>query len=192
LAVATAGFSQGTVAFSNIGTGTAISNGVNFAVLPAGTQFRAALYYLPERGTDWTLPQNQAEFLLTAFQLGASANNFVVAGQFTAGTRTTPVAADPNGTAGGTPAYFQVRAWSAAFATYELAVGSGSASVFAGASKVLFMPTGNPLASPAVAPKSLVIDGGMKGFYVTPVPEPAAIGLGILGVGALWLLRRRK
>ena len=33
---------------------------------------------------------------------------------------------------------------------------------------------------------------GYQGFRLTPVPEPSAIVLGVLGAGALLMLRRRK
>jgi hypothetical protein len=33
---------------------------------------------------------------------------------------------------------------------------------------------------------------GWRGYAVTPVPEPSVIGLGLLGAGALLMLRRRK
>jgi hypothetical protein len=40
---------------------------------------------------------------------------------------------------------------------------------------------------------SLAINGGFTGFAMSPVPEPSAIALCILGgLGAMVLLRRRK
>lgn len=188
LAAATVGYSQGTVVFANLGTGTAISNSVSLTVLPSGTGFRAALYYMPD-GINYSNAANAQIFNNTAQQLGANVVNFISPGQFTGGNRTTT-------SAGGAPGWFQVRAWSASvggvsYTSFEQAVASGRSDVFAGKSEILWLlKTGDPANS--VPASTLVADGKLKGFYVSPVPEPAAIGLGILGVGALWLLRRRK
>jgi MYXO-CTERM domain-containing protein len=37
-----------------------------------------------------------------------------------------------------------------------------------------------------------LVGAGLKAIYVGPCPEPSSLGLGILGIGALFLLRRRK
>lgn len=173
-------FAQGTVNFGNIGTGTAISNITTLLPVPSGTQFKAALYYLPDQVDTPTA----AAFDQARNVLGATVTSFSLAGQFAGGTRTTPPS-----TPGAGFAWFQVRAWSAAYATYEDAIASGLATTFAGTSAALRSKTGDP--ANAVPPVSLV-SSGLKGFYVVPVPEPAAIGLGLLGIGALVLLRRRK
>lgn len=90
------------------------------------------------------------------------------------------------GIAGGGTAVFQVRAWSGSSASYAAALTAPGALV---GKSTLFTVAGlgNPLASPSTLPAAL----NMPGFTVAPVPEPSVIVLGILGVGAL-LLRRRK
>lgn len=179
---------QGTVNFGNVGA--PISNGVSLAVLPSGTQFRAALYYLPTnnypQAPTWLDFESQAARILLP-----NATTFSLAGAFTAGTRTTPDTTAPGG-----DAWFQVRAWETAYGTsYEQARDSGRPALI-GTSGVVKVRTGIP---PNVAPGSLVAVstslpgyGGLKGFYVYPVPEPSLLGLGVLGIGALLLLRRRK
>jgi hypothetical protein len=180
-------FGQGTVTFANIGVGTAISNIMTLAPVPSGTAFRASLYYLPDQATAPTT----ADFDERGVVLLPNATTFPLAGQFNAGTRSTP--GGPS--AAGAPAYFQVRAWETAFGTsYEQAANAGPMQgrlALIGTSNIIRVNTGNPLVVPPVPPGTL-LSGGLKGFYVAPVPEPSVIGLGALGIGALLLLRRRK
>jgi hypothetical protein len=91
-------------------------------------------------------------------------------------------------TADGTQVAFQVRAWNNnggtvltwADAMLRAQAGTGSAG-----SSAIFNAPISPI--PA-APGNLV---GMTSFNLTTVPEPGVIALGVLGLGAL-LLRRRK
>jgi len=188
---AVAAFAQGTVNFGNVGTGTSISNKLIGAAVPAGTFFRAALYYLPdnstgEAGLSWdsaTAPTMLAfDTSTNKATLTPNVTSFTLAGQFIGGTRTTPVKTPPLGYA-----WFQVRAWEAAYQTYEDARTAGGNALF-GDSIPVRVKTGDGAANP---PGSLVA-AGFKGFYVQPVPEPSVMGLGFLGIGALLLLRRRR
>lgn len=178
-------YSQGTVTFANIGSGTAISNLLTGAALPSGSTFRAALYWLPDGATT----PNAADFDAagqTAILL-PNTTTFALAGQFNAGTRTAPVA-------GASTLWFQVRAWEVAFGdTYDAALRNttpiGGRLALLGTSNPIRVKTGDPANN---IPAGSLVNSGLKGFYVVPVPEPSVIGLGILGVGALLVLRRRK
>jgi hypothetical protein len=175
---------QGTVNFGNVGTGTSISNRLTGTAVPSGTTFKAVLYYLPDQAT---VPTTE-DFTTRGTILNPSTTTFALAGQFIGGTRTTPESTPKGGIA-----YFQVRAWEAAFgSTYDEAKNNpnpiGGRLALIGESTPVRVATGDQA---LVGPGSLVT-AGLRGFYVTPVPEPSVIGLGILGVGAFMLLRRRK
>ncbi len=177
-------FAQGTVNFGNAGVGTAISNILTQAAVPAGTSFMVSLYFLPDTGSTPTTADFDANVTILTPNSG-----FASPGLFVGGVRTAPVA-------GGATAWFQVRAWETAFGNaYASAVSNpnqiGGRLALAGTSTILKVTTGNPGGSPPTPAASLVT-AGLKGFYVVPVPEPATIGLGLLGLGALLLLRRRS
>jgi hypothetical protein len=89
------------------------------------------------------------------------------------------------GIAAGTAAWIQVRVWdSTAGATPDAAkLGGGKW----GDSNIFSVTTGGSGNPPAV-PATLI---GMTSFQLQQVPEPSTIALGVLGLGAL-LLRRRK
>lgn len=178
-------YSQGTVTFANIGTGTAISNSLTLAAVPSGTAFRAALYWLPDSASTPTAADFDAAGS-TAILL-PNTTSFALAGQFNSGTRTAPVA-------GASTLWFQVRAWEVAFgSTYEAALNNpnaiGGRLALVGTSVPIKVRTGDPANS---IPAGSLVNSGLRGFYLVPVPEPSVIGLGILGVGVLWVLRRRK
>ena len=97
-------------------------------------------------------------------------------------------------------AWFQVKAWEVAFGTsYEEALANPDRSMgrgpLAGTSNIVKVQTGN---GSTIAPGSLVASpvpgfGGLKGFFlICPIPEPSTVGLGLLGLAALALVRRRK
>lgn len=173
-------FAQGTVTFQNAST-SLVTNSLTSASLPTGTAFRFALYFLPD-GPEPT----SADFNLRGEVLGASAAVSPVAGRFSGGTRTAPAP-------GSTAAWFQVRAWETAFGgTYEAARDNantqGGRLALIGTSNIMRVTMGNPLGTPVVPAASLPL----QGFVLVPVPEPSTIGLGLLGIGALLALRRRK
>jgi hypothetical protein len=177
-------FAQGTVNFSNIGGLGGITNSMTGARVVAGATFQVQLYYAPDTGAG--VPDFNG-----LMPLPGVANIAPTAGLFSGGTRTAPVSPP------GTFAYFQVRAWETAFGTsYEdvLAKGVvvGGRTGLAGFSNIIRVNTADPTLTPAEAPSPLTGVTGLQGFLVVPVPEPSVIGLGLLGAGALLMLRRRK
>jgi len=171
-------FAQGTVDFKNIGTAGIIFDTLAGANALAGTTFRVQLYYLPDQANPPTSEQ------LDRMSLGASAT-LIAAGFFTGGTRTAPV------TPPGAFAFFQVRAWEAAYgATYEEALAAqaiGGRLAKTGKSNIIRIDTADP-----VLLQTPVALTGLTRIDLSIIPEPSVIGLGLLGAGALLLLRRRK
>ncbi len=112
--------------------------------------------------------------------------NLAAAGIINAGTRllTNNGANIP----GGSPVAVQVRAWltAGAFTTYESALLGAAAGDHFGLSPVFVM---TPAVSPAPAPN---INTVLQPFTIAPIPEPSSIALGLLGLGAIALFRRRK
>lgn len=175
-------FAQGTVNFANIGGG-GVTNSMTGARVATGSTFVVQLYYLPDAGTP---PASDAAFM----PLGATAAFGPTPGLFSGGIRTAPV------TPPGTFAYFQVRSWETAFGTsYEEALAKGAVggrTALIGKSNVIRVDTSDPTLVPPENAANLVA-AGLQGFAVVPViPEPSVIGLGLLGAGALLMLRRRK
>lgn len=173
-------YGQGTVNFAN--AGASISNVLTMAPVVAGNTFNVALYWLPDQAT----PPTTADFLPNTV---AKTTNFLAAGIVVGGT----VRMEGITPAGGF-GWFQVRAWETAYgSTYEDVLRSapqGGRPGLAGTSNIIRVDTGDPTTVPAGTPGGLT--PALKGFYVVPVPEPSVIGLGLLGIGALLLLRRRQ
>lgn len=152
--------------------------------------YRAELVYAP----DGTSP---GEFATTAVRLGLdTAVGTPVAGSIQAGSRTAPITRDDSGNPSpGGFALFQVRVWRPADgATYDAVVRTGNPAFLVAETPIMRADTGNHLApQPELAtelPLPTSVGGG--GLTLHPVPEPSVIGLGLLGVGALLMLRRRK
>jgi hypothetical protein len=173
--VAVNSFGQGSVVFSYAaGTPIYLADGVTR--VPTGSAYQVELVYAPD-GTSST------DFATMAVRQGNTANFGPTAGYFSGGGRTV----DSITPAGGF-GMFQVRAWSSANGTSYNDVKTRGQG-FAGQSGILRVDTGNPVIGEAGAS---LIQAGLTSFNITPVPEPSAIALGILGVGTLLLLRRRK
>lgn len=173
-------FGQGSVVFSNSGGSPVTYQGVpgqtDGARVAVGSAYQAELVYAPD-GT------SAADFATMAVRQGGVANFGPTPGFFSGGGRTVDSIQPPGGFG-----LFQVRVWSTANGTsYNDVVGRGAGNV--GQSGILRVDTANPLIGEA--PVGLVANG-LAGFVVSPVPEPSAIALGVLGLGTLLLLRRRK
>jgi hypothetical protein len=177
---------QGTVNFANASSARVM--GGPSCPLPAGTTFKAALYYLPDGPT----PPTSVDFDAYRVVLEPSVG-FAFPGIFIGGTRSTP-------SSGGTAAWFQVRVWETAFgATYEQAVNNpiaiGGRLALVGTSNIIRVTTGDPTTTPPTIPGSLMA-AGLQAFYLGwgnyCIPEPSAMGLGLLGAALLLLARRRR
>jgi MYXO-CTERM domain-containing protein len=107
------------------------------------------------------------------------------AGQFLGGNRTIQGMSVP-----GAVVEIQAKAWETAFgASYDEVVNRGQGH--AGVSGIVTIKSKDPANTLETTPV-LTSHPQWNGFALTPVPEPSVIGLGLLGVGALLMLRRRK
>jgi MYXO-CTERM domain-containing protein len=175
------GQGQGVVSFTSVGATDASGKKIQdpTGAYAGGSAYRVALYWGAGSETDdRNLVQIGAS---TTFLTGASAGTYFGGGR----TITTP-----GSTVNGPVLAFQVRGWTAAHgATYEEALQNGAASV--GRNPIFTLKTKDPGNALETTP-NLYTATGYQGFRLTPVPEPSAIALGVLGVGALLMLRRRK
>ncbi|MGZ4962316.1 MAG: cadherin-like domain-containing protein [Limisphaerales bacterium] len=137
---------QSSINFAN-NSGCQIINGITGNPVGAQDGFQAALFYAP------------LGFPAPAFSQSGPAVivGKPVPGIFAGGTRLTDT-----GIAPGDSVQVQVRAWPAAFATYQDAVNSGAA---VGLSSILVITTGDAGAQPLVPPPSLTVDG-LQGFTI--------------------------
>lgn len=169
--VTLSGYSQGLVTFAN-GTPTAITNS-------PGTGLRVTVNVGLYGSTTLGLGQNDSSLSL----VGVAGATFAP-GLFSLGNRT--IGAVPGDTV-----TLQVRAWSGTAADYAAAVLARQTdpTILLGKSTVWEQPTGGgTLGTPAITGA-----GRLQPFFVTAgVPEPSSIALGLLGLGAITLFRRRK
>jgi len=171
-------FAQGLVTFRNV-AGSAVIDGQTGSAAAAGV-YSAGLYWAPV-GTEDPLAFQLADNLNT----GATAVTPVLGsfggGIYSGGT----VSID--GATGGTEVLLQVRAWSAAYASWEATWTDSAGQGWVGESNV--MPVTLAGASDPVPSISTIV----AGFTTYQVPEPSTVVLGLLGgLGAMVLLRRRK
>jgi len=119
----------------------------------------------------------------TFVQVGQTTNRVgAFRGQFTGGD---PYQI-PNNAAIGTEILFQVRAWSFG-TTYAASAWKGSSGV----GRVTPSSSSGPF--PALFGTDTAAGQLNSGFVISPpVPEPSSIALGLLGLGAVALFRRRK
>ena len=150
----------------------------------AGTGYHIALYWgelgTPEAGLA---------------QIGAFATfSPLGAGQFSGGNRTVSYTTQ---TGNGAMVTVQARAWAPIAGvpdTYEAVLAAGLAGdtrAQVGKGPVFDDDTYRP-GDPTDPATAIGTHAGWRGFSITPVPEPSVIGLGLLGAGALLMLRRRK
>jgi hypothetical protein len=172
LALAMAGsmYGQGQVTLINSAT-TAITVGGTNAPTTLGGGLTVGLY---------GGPSGALESALTLVGTGS----FIAPGRYNGGTVTIPTVA------GGANATMQVRAWSGV--SYAAAL--TTAGAFAGKSALWTQTLGGPSPTP---PNPITGVPGVNGFALTQtagpvIPEPSTIALGLLGLGALALFRRRK
>ncbi len=172
-------YAQGVVTFANSATLSPVIDIYTGQKIVAGSTFQAALFYAPDSAT--------APDMDAMVRIGGPANFGPSAGAYSGGGRTTPASTAP-----GAYAWFQVRVWETAYgATYDEVM---AGTIFingrlgkAGASNIFRSPTGNPPLLPAV----VLANSGLQTMYVG-IPEPSSLVLGLLGAGALFLVRRRR
>lgn len=202
-----AAYPQGAVNFSTkAGTSTATAPGWTWAPVylpepsdtgtqrygntatgvPAGTQTYSGGYVI---GTGYTAQ-------LWGGAAGTAANDLALVSTTTMRTQTaTTVAGTVNppttaptvaGVPGGSQATFQLRVWDNRGGATSWAQATAGTLAF-GASRTFTPPF--PLQVPPTTPPNLQ---GLESFSLMIVPEPSAIALGVLGVGALVLFRRDR
>jgi MYXO-CTERM domain-containing protein len=178
-------FGQGTVAFHNNGS-TTFRLWTNNAALTASNLMSGAAYRVGLYGsTDLSASEGSLSLLLMTTNAAPAA----AAGRFNGGSAV-PIA----GIAGG-QIRFQLRAWSIAGGdTYEAARTASLAdplNIALGTSPLGTTTLGGGIVPPGAlfgtSPGQLT-----EGFQVAPIPEPSSIALGLLGLGAIALFRRRK
>jgi len=178
LAIVTSGYSQGRVNFSN-GAATPITLSDTGAPISGAGTYTFGLYV----GTAGT-----AENSLVLAITGA---NTALAGRMSGGNPAPLTAPWDTGTAPNTyPLTFQIRGWSTAAGSYNAALASGRTDWYTGKSALgTVTPTFSPTGAAALFGAGA---GNVGGFALSPVPEPSSIALGLLGLGAVALFRRRK
>jgi len=180
MVVAIAAFGQGQLVMNNGSTSRlwadrnndGTTNGPADTLLPAGLNSQVAVYGLTGTGV------GEGSLVLQSTAI----TNLFAPGTFAGGTRTIGIPAGP--------ATVQIRAWTGAFPSYEaalIAAAGGDPSVLTGRSN----PFNITLTLPPTPPNT-IIAAGLAPFVVSPVPEPSSIALGLLGLGAIVLFRRRK
>ena len=170
LALSSAAFGQGAINFLTYNTtqnvlGRAYVGSVAGGVF-AGTTYSGQLYVNTGASID-------------AAGTGAYAGTpkaFLASGVISGG------AVSVNGTSSGQQVWVQVRAWlTSAGASYDAALAAGGA---VGVSNAIQIGLGGGTLPPSYLT-------GLQPFAIVAVPEPSTIALGLLGLGAL-MIRRRK
>ena len=187
LGTAVSALAQGSVSFRNNASTSFYFRTNNFAGtvgLMSGTNaYRIGLYATPG-----TISTSNSLTLV-----GLATNSAALPGRFLGPS---PYVL-PAGYAPGTPITFQIRAWTfSSGMSYEealLNVSNGSVNPFdlwVGASDL-----GTVTPSDAASPVALLFGAAplVSGFEIHPyiIPEPSSIALGVLGLGAMALFRRR-
>jgi hypothetical protein len=162
---------QGTVNFGTTSFAHVIQISPGSAA-PAG-MFTVGIYYGPQGGSSNSL-----------VMMGTTTLN-LSGGAINGGTRTTGV-----DVLGGATAFFQVRAWTGGYATFELAYAAAlsNPSIRLGYTPVFANPTGNPSGAPPTLPANLI--GWTSPIII--VPEPSTMILGTFGAVSILLLHRRR
>lgn len=153
----------------------------------AGTGYRIALYWGPHGTPEAGLTRigNSTAFLNGSEPFGP--------GTFNGGARTVTYP----GNFVGDNVTVQARAWASIPSvpdSYEVVLAAGLAGdqrAEVGKGPLFTYDTGRP-GDPSDYPSPVGLAAGWRGFSITPVPEPSVIALGLLGAGALLILRRRE
>lgn len=163
-------YAQGTVNFANgaAGVDAPITNGIATPNVRADNGFRAQLYVGPAASPGSALTTNGVSGAPATLLSGGGA------GYFLGNSR------DITGFAPGTLVTLQVRAWQAAAGGSWEAAGPNARGE---SNPIQVALGGGTIPTPNMV--------GLQGFVVG-IPEPSSIALGLLGLGAIVLFRRRK
>jgi hypothetical protein len=161
-------FAQGTVTFSNF-PGNLVNNDDASRAVSIADGVVAALYYAPVGETAFTLLAGSET------TIGIPVDGVIY------GTAALATGTD---VAPGGQAQFFVQAWESSFGDYDTAYAGGG---LVGESPIWTQGTGG-----GGTPPGPPVQTAIPAFGVAVIPEPSAIALGLLGAGALLLLRRRK
>lgn len=172
--VAIGAHAQGTLNFATLGGGggglvqALTRDGTAGNALATGAAYAAMLYCGPASALPSELSTNGVSGAPAPFNVGGQA------GYFTGGARII------TGFAPGATVTLQIRAWATASGnSWEAASIKGESVAFQ-----FVLGSGPPATPPNLTP--------LHGTAITLVPEPSSIALGLLGLGALALIRRRK
>jgi len=177
-------FAQGTVNFQSSSSSLVYDDSTGIPVLAlGGTTFSVALYWAAVDPLNPTVQPAASAFAAQTPSGHVGVINpttgLYLPGKYQVGTVTIAGITPPGGMG-----WFQVKAWETLFGnSFESANGG-----LKGVSNVIKIPTADPTTIPAGIPKPLT---GLSRIDLV-VPEPAMLGLGLLGGAALLLLRRRK
>jgi len=169
-------FAQGQLNFAN-DTNTRLTNSAGNYPPVGDTTHKAGIYWGPVGTAENSLA------LLPAGSNGVTTTWAPFSGMFNGGTATFPQIGQ---------VAVQIRVWGATFADYAAAVAGGGDR---GKGIIQTITLGNPNSIPPGTPTSLVAPGGTDTPFARfgiIVPEPSSIALGLLGLGAIVLFRRRK
>jgi hypothetical protein len=175
-------FAQGTVNFqNNLNSYVYDDTSGTPALAKAGTDFSVALYWAPVNAAGTQPPDSafvqQGGSTHVGVRLPSGA--YIQPGIYVGGI-VNILGITPAGGMG----WFEVKAWETAFGnTFETRTGGRF-----GVSGVVKIGTGDPTITPPGNPAAIYGVGRID----LMVPEPAILGLGLLGGAALLLLRRRK
>ena len=176
-------FGQGTVVFQNTASpafNVTTNNGSGFGPISGANGYRIGLYA--------SVNTNATAGSLALVGLATNVNG--LPGKFNGGGGFVL----PNGFPTGTPIVFQLRGWSFAGGTsYEEALSAAASdplNIVLGTSPLgSTVPGGGTVLAGALFGTS---PGLLSSGFVIGVPEPSSIALGLLGLGAIALFRRRK
>jgi hypothetical protein len=169
-------YAQGTVNFANGAAG--VNAPINVDV-PGGSPAPVSTANGPWLAMLYAGPAGTLEGALTSTIVSGSPSALgTTPGYVLGGART--ITGIPSGTA----AVLQIRAWRSDLGgTYEAALAAQGGNYVGRSAPITVTLGGGPTPTPNMT--------GLASFVI-PVPEPSSIALGLLGLGAIALIRRKK
>jgi len=188
---AVSAMAQGRISFRNtasttfnIFTNNAIGDSLGVMQTQLVAQYRFGLYASPTTGA--------LEGSLTLIGITTNASNPNFLGKIFGPD---PYALTAPGYVAGSPLTFQIKGWSIAGGlTYDEAVQASLLDPLNIALGISAVGTTTPTASPGTPGALFGTAPGLlnSGFIIKPIPEPSSIALGLLGLGAIAMFRRKK